>query len=117
MLTTYLIPDNQSCRPHLLIEKVNTDISEILRTAPPSLVTKVTEMPALHSKHLDSLKKTFSTITMQPQENHARVHPWLYGNSTEGFLLKNLNCLKWRIKKSEKTAIVICGNTLSQIIK
>ena len=38
-------------------------------------------------------KEPFSTITMQPQENPARVLLGLHGNSTERFLLKNLCCL------------------------
>ena len=40
------------------------------------------------------LTQPFSTITMQLQENPARVLLRLHGNSTEGFLLKNLYCLE-----------------------
>ena len=36
------------------------------------------------------LKEPFSTITMQPQENPARVLLLLDVNSIEGFLLKDL---------------------------
>ena len=40
------------------------------------------------------LKRTFSTITMLPQENPARVPQGLHGNSTQGFLPNNLYCLE-----------------------
>ena len=42
--------------------------------------------------NISSLKKTFSTITMQPQENPARYLLGLHDSSTEGFFLKNLIC-------------------------
>ena len=44
------------------------------------------------------------TITMQPQENPARVLLGLHGKSTEGFLLKNLYCLECIITKCYHTA-------------
>ena len=43
-----------------------------------------------------SMLSPFSTITMQPQENPARVLMVLHGKSTKGFLLKNQYCLECR---------------------
>ena len=49
----------------------------------------------LHSKQYRFFKKeAFSTITMQPRENPARVLLGLHGDCTEGFLLNNLHCLE-----------------------
>ena len=47
---------------------------------------------SVHSKQYVLSKEPYSTITMQTQENPAGVLLGLHGNSTLGFLLKNLYC-------------------------
>ena len=63
------------------------------RTIPP-IYSKWTCI--IHSKLYNYVlhKEPFSTITMQPQENPARVFLGLHGSSTEGLFLKNLYCLE-----------------------
>ena len=55
---------------------------------------------------LNNIGSLKSIITMQPQEKSARVLLGLHGNSTEGFLLKNLFCLEcmWYIHSLEHFA-------------
>ena len=52
----------------------------------------------LHSKQYRFFKKNLLVLSMQPLENPARVRQGLHGNSTEGFLLKNVYCLECRVR-------------------
>ena len=46
-------------------------------------------------------------MTMQPQENPTRFLMCLHGNSTEGFLLKNLYCLEYIMCTDDHVHIIM----------
>ena len=47
---------------------------------------------------------------MQPRENPAKVLLGLHGDSTEGFLLKNLYCLEWKIRLINHFKLLVSPN-------
>ena len=88
--------ENCDSNSRLVVDEDDYGKFRLERVKPPHIIENNIRVLVLQDYALNYMffKKAFSTITIQPQENPARVLLGLHGNSTQGFFLKNLYCLE-----------------------